>query len=250
MLTYTNVKNIPGYNLVKTNIYNMPIEKLQKNIKKFDDFLSSNKKFLVSNKKDCRMNRDCVKECKNMFVEALETRFPQCVKEKEASFVNKNLRSNLLTKPKNNAKFNSLNETNNNNSKGDITMKNLNSAEITANIEQLTNKVNELLERIAVLEGRKTETHNFKKLRERKEAPKTETKKVAAPTEKSEILKLQKKVREGEKTLTKKQLTQYNFFYGQEWRKINKTIDLNDKLARSMAFTKARLNCLKKAKTY
>ena len=67
---------------------------------------------------------------------------------------------------------------------------------------------------------------------------------------KSEILKLQKKVREGEKTLTKKQLTQYNFFYGQEWRKINKTIDLNDKLARSMAFTKARLNCLKKAKTY
>ena len=130
------------------------------------------------------------------------------------------------------------------------TMKNLNSAEITANIEQLTNKVNELLERIAVLEGRNTETHNFKKLRERKETPKTETKKVEAPTDKSEILKLQKKVRESEKTLTKKQLTQYNFFYGQEWRKINKTIDLNDKLARSMAFTKARLNCLKRAKTF
>ena len=63
-------------------------------------------------------------------------------------------------------------------------------------------------------------------------------------------MKLQKKVREGEKTLSKKQLTQYNFFYGQEWRKINKTIDLNDKLTRSMAFTKARLNCLKRAKTY
>ena len=134
--------------------------------------------------------------------------------------------------------INNTNKTNNTNSKGDNTME---------------NKINELLTLVKHLTSRieSLETGNrpkFKKLRERKEAPKAE--KVAAPTEKSEILKLQKKVREGEKTLTKKQLTQYNFFYGQEWRKINKTIDLNDKLARSMAFTKARLNCLKKAKTY
>jgi hypothetical protein len=239
MLTYTTIKNVPGYEQFKTNLYNMPTERLQKNIKIFDDFLSSNKKFFMSSKKDSRMDRNCIKEYRNLLTEVLEN-------------VNKKLPKNsnsTIDKPSENNYINNTNETKTTNKKVN-TMKNLNSAEITANIEQLTNKVNELLERIAVLEGRKTETHNFKKLRERNPEPKTETKKVEAPTDKSEILKLQKKVREGEKTLTKKQLTQYNFFYGQEWRKINKTIDLNDKLARSMAFTKARLNCLKKAKTF
>jgi hypothetical protein len=239
MLTYTTIKNVPGYEQFKTNLYNMPTERLQKNIKIFDDFLSSNKKFFMSSKKDSRMDRNCIKEYRNLLTEVLEN-------------VNKKLPKNsnsTIDKPSENNYINNTNETKTTNKKVN-TMKNLNSAEITANIEQLTNKVNELLERIAVLEGRKTENHNFKKLRERNPEPKTETKKVEAPTDKSEILKLQKKVREGEKTLTKKQLTQYNFFYGQEWRKINKTIDLNDKLARSMAFTKARLNCLKKAKTF
>jgi hypothetical protein len=239
MLTYTTIKNVPGYEQFKTNLYNMPTERLQKNIKIFDDFLSSNKKFFMSSKKDSRMDRNCIKEYRNLLTEVLEN-------------VNKKLPKNsnsTIDKPSEINYINNTNETKTTNKKVN-TMKNLNSAEITANIEQLTNKVNELLERIAVLEGRKTETHNFKKLRERNPEPKTETKKVEAPTDKSEILKLQKKVREGEKTLTKKQLTQYNFFYGQEWRKINKTIDLNDKLARSMAFTKARLNCLKRAKTY
>lgn len=253
MLTYTTIKNVPGYENFKKAICNMPIERLQKNIKIFDEFLSSNKKFFISSKKDARMNRNCIKEYRNLLNDTIETRFPQCVKENETRFVNKKFTQKCeksVDKPSKINYINNTNETKTTNKKVN-TMKNLNSAEITANIEQLTNKVNELLERIAVLEGRKTETHNFKKLRERKdEAPKTETKKVAVPTEKSEILKLQKKVREGEKTLTKKQLTQYNFFYGQEWRKINKTIDLNDKLARSMAFTKARLNCLKKARTY
>lgn len=149
-----------------------------------------------------------------------------------------------VDKPSKNNYINNTNETTTKNSKGDNTME---------------NKINELLTLVKHLTARieSLETGNrpqIKKLRERKEAPKAEkkavAKKVAAPTDKSEILKLQKKVRESEKTLTKKQLTQYNFFYGQEWRKINKTIDLNDKLARSMAFTKARLNCLKKAKTY
>ena len=253
MLTYTNVKNMRGYDKFIKNLCNIPTERIEFNIKRFDDFLSSNKKFLVAKDKSSRMNRECVKEYRNLLNDAIETRFPQCVKENETRFVNNNLHKNSETtidKPSEINYINNTNETKTTNKKVN-TMKNLNSAEITANIEQLTNKVNELLERIAVLEGRKTETHNFKKLRERKEeTPKTETKKVEAPTDKSEILKLQKKVREGEKTLTKKQLTQYNFFYGQEWRKINKTIDLNDKLARSMAFTKARLNCLKKAKTY
>ena len=132
----------------------------------------------------------------------------------------------------------------------------LNNADISANIEQLTNKVNELLERIAVLEGRKTENHNFKKLRERKdEAPKTETKKVEAPkkktavtNEKRELLKLQKKARIQENALTKKQMAQYTKLITEQCRKINKKIDKTDKSARSIAFVKARISCLKKAR--
>ena len=131
----------------------------------------------------------------------------------------------------------------------------LNNTDITANIEQLTNKVNELLERIAVLEGRKTENHNFKKLRERKdEAPKAETKKVEAPKkktavtdEKRELLNLQKKARIQENALTKEQMAQYTKLITEQCRNINKKIDKTDKSARSIAFVKARISCLKKA---
>ena len=241
MLTYTTIKNVPGYEQFKKNLCNMPEERIQKNIKKFDDFLNSNKKFFMNNNNKARMNKECIKEYKNLLTEALNDRVPNCVKENEARFVNKKLQKNLLTKQKTISKLTTSNETTNTNSKGDKTME---------------NKINELLTLVKHLTARieSLETGNrpqIKKLRERKdEAPKAIVKKVAATADKSEILKLQKKVREGEKTLTKKQLTQYNFFYGQEWRKINKTIDLNDKLARSMAFTKARLNCLKKARTY
>jgi hypothetical protein len=134
----------------------------------------------------------------------------------------------------------------------------LNNNEISANIEQLTNKVNELIERIAVLEGRKTETHTFKKLRERnhEEAPKSvkvEPKKVvkkANKEQKAEIVKLQKKAQEGKKLLTKKQLAQYTRLWHAKWQEVNKTIDINDKAARSLAFAKGRISCLKKARTY
>jgi hypothetical protein len=187
------------------------------------------------------------------------------VKE-NARYVNKLLHKNVektIDKPSEINYINNTNETTTKNSKGDKTMK-LNNAEISANIEQLTNKVNELLERIAVLEGRKTETHNFKKLRERKdapspstkdEAPKTETKKVEAPkkktavtNEKQELMKLQKKARESEKTLTKKQMGEYTKLITEQCREINKTIAKTDKSARSMAFVKARISCLKKAR--
>ena len=179
------------------------------------------------------------------------------VKE-NARYVNKLLHKNsekTIDKPSKNFYINNTNETTNKNSKGDKIMK-LNNADISANIEQLTNKVNELLERIAVLEGRKTENHNFKKLRERKdEAPKTETKKVEAPkkktavtNEKRELLKLQKKARIQENALTKKQMAQYTKLITEQCRKINKKIDKTDKSARSIAFVKARISCLKKAR--
>lgn len=259
MLTYTTVKNVPGYNFVKNNVYNMPIEKIQKNIKKLDDFLSSNKKFLVSNKKDCRMNRDCVKECKNMFVEALESRYPQCVKDKEASFVSKKLPEEPLTKPNKKAKFNSLNETKTTNSKGDNSM--------NKKIDELLTLVKNLTDRVAELETKQT-APRFKKLREHKEEPKTEQvvkvePKIEAPKapkapkvktankeQKAEIVKLQKKAQEGKKSLTAKQMAQYKRLWHAKWQEVNKTIDINDKAARSLAFAKGRIACLKKARTY
>lgn len=244
MLTYTTIRNIPGYEKVKVNVYKMPIDKLQTNINIFDDFLNSNKKFFVNNTKTSRMNRDCVKEMNDLLKDALN--------------VNDNLHKNsekTIDKPSEINYINNTNETTTKNSKGDKTMK-LNNTDITANIEQLTNKVNELLERIAVLEGRKTETHNFKKLRERKdEAPKAETKKVEAPKkktsvtdEKRELLNLQKKARIQENALTKKQMAQYTKLITEQCRKINKQIDKTDKSARSIAFVKARISCLKKAR--
>lgn len=243
MLTYTNIKNIPGYEKVKVNVYKMPIEKLQMNIKIFDDFLNSNKKFFVNNTKTSRMNRDCVKEMNDLLKDALN--------------VNNNLHKNSETtiyKPSKINYINNTNETKTTNKKAN-TMK-LNNTDITANIEQLTNKVNELLERIAVLEGRKTETHNFKKLREKKdEAPKVETKKVEAPkkktiitNEKRELLNLQKKARFQENALTKKQMAEYTKLITEQCRKINKKIDKTDKYARSIAFVNARISCLKKAR--
>lgn len=245
MLTYTNVKNVPGYEQFKKNLTNLPIERLQLNIKKLDDFLNSNKKFFVSHKKDARMNRDCVKEYKNMFTEAIESRFPQCVKENETRFVSKKLHKNLLTKPNNVSKLTTSNETNNTNSKGDNTME---------------NKINELLTLVKHLTARieSLETGNrpqIKKLRERKEeAPKSEKKveapkkKAAVTAEKRELLKLQKKARIQENALTEKQMAQYTKLITEQCRKINKKIDKTDKSARSIAFVKARISCLKKAR--
>ena len=243
MLTYTTIKNIPGYENVKVNVYKMPIDKLQRNINIFDDFLNSNKKFFMNTTKTSRMNRDCVKEMNDLLKDALN--------------VNENLHKNsekTIDKPSEINYINNTNETKTTNKKVN-TMK-LNNTDITANIEQLTNKVNELLERIAVLEGRKTETHNFKKLREKKdEAPKAETKKVEAPKkktsvtdEKRELLNLQKKARIQENALTKKQMAKYTKLITEQCRKINKKFDKTDKSARSIAFVKARISCLKKAR--
>ena len=259
MLTYTTIKNIPGYEDYQRAVCNMPIERLQKNITKFNDFLGSNKKFLFNNDKSSRMNRDCAKEFLNMLNEAIENRFPQCVKEKEASFVSKKLPENLLKEPNKNTIFNSLNETKTTNSKGDNSM--------NKKIDELLTLVKNLTDRVAELETKQT-APRFKKLREHKEEPKTEKivkveKKVEAPKapkapkvktanaeQKAEIVKLQKKAQEGKKSLTAKQMAQYKRLWHAKWQEVNKTIDINDKAARSLAFAKGRIACLKKARTY
>ena len=187
--------------------------------------------------------------------------------KKNSSFVNKILPSAPLTKQNKKAKFNSLNETNNSNKKENNTMKKntntltteLNNTQLTSNVAQLTDAVNKILERLDALEAKNVAPKKeFKKLRETAEEVKKETKKVkkvvkakkANKEQKAEIVKLQKKAQEGKKSLTKKQLAQYTRMWHAKWQEINKTIDINDKAARSLAFAKGRISCLKKARTY
>ena len=185
--------------------------------------------------------------------------------KKNSSFVSKFLPSNILTKPKTNTKFGISNKTTNNSKQETKTMakKNsnetttLNTTEITANIAQLTDVVNKMLSRLTALESKNVAPkQEFKKLRETAEEVKKETKKVAKKAkkankeQKAEIVKLQKKAQEGKKSLTKKQLAQYTRMWHAKWQEINKKIDINDKAARSLAFAKGRIACLKKARTY
>ena len=169
-----------------------------------------------------------------------------------------------IDKPSNNCYINGINETTTNNSKQETkTMaKNNNTLtkiETTANIAQLTDAVNKIMERLDALEAKNVAPkHEFKKLRETAEEVKKETKKVkkvakvktANKEQKAEIVKLQKKAQEGKKSLTKKQLAQYTRMWHAKWQEINKKIDINDKAARSLAFAKGRIACLKKARTY
>ena len=179
--------------------------------------------------------------------------------------VTKKLPENLLTKPKNNTKFNTTNETNKTNHSNRRNTMNKNIDIITNKINDMVDVINTLAARIADLERKTvtpvtTEEHKprFKKLRERsrEEAPKSvkvEPKKVvkkANKEQKAEIVKLQKKAQEGKKLLTKKQLAQYTRLWHAKWQEVNKTIDINDKAARSLAFAKGRISCLKKARTY
>lgn len=73
---------------------------------------------------------------------------------------------------------------------------------------------------------------------------------VTAPTvvtiDKEQIKKLNAKAMVMRKTFTTKQNKIYHKMFDGEWAKINKRIDLNKKLERSLAFAKARISCAKK----
>ena len=186
--------------------------------------------------------------------------------------VNEKLHKNVknpIDKPSNNCYINGINETTTNNSKQEtktMAKKNTNTliteldnTMLTSNVAQLTDAVNKILLRLDALEAKNVAPkHEFKKLRETAEVVKKETKKVkkvvkakkANKEQKAEIVKLQKKAQEGKKSLTKKQLAQYTRMWHAKWQEINKKIDINDKVARSLAFAKGRIACLKKARTY
>lgn len=173
-----------------------------------------------------------------------------------------------VAKQKTNCYINGINETKTTNSKQETkTMKKntntliteLDNTMLTSNVAQLTDAVNKILVRLDALEAKNVAPkQEFKKLRETAEEVKKETKKVkkvakvktANKEQKAEIVKLQKRAQAGKKALTKKQLAQYTRMWHAKWQEINKTIDINDKAARSLAFAKGRISCLKKARTY
>lgn len=168
-----------------------------------------------------------------------------------------------VAKQKTNCYINGINETKPTNSKQETkTMKKntltteLDNTMLTSNVAQLTDAVNKILVRLDALEAKNVAPkHEFKKLRETAEEVKKNVKKVkkvktANAEQKSEIVKLQKRAQAGKKSLTKKQLAQYTRMWHKKWQEINKTIDINDKAARSLAFAKGRIACLKKARTY
>lgn len=168
-----------------------------------------------------------------------------------------------VAKQKTNCYINGINETKPTNSKLETkTMKKntltteLDNTMLTSNVAQLTDAVNKILVRLDALEAKNVAPkHEFKKLRETAEEVKKNVKKVkkvktANAEQKSEIVKLQKRAQAGKKSLTKKQLAQYTRMWHKKWQEINKTIDINDKAARSLAFAKGRIACLKKARTY
>ncbi len=160
-------------------------------------------------------------------------------KDKEINYIN-NTKKSLTT----NKKVNTMKKNNNT----------LTNADIYNNFVQLTDKVNELLDRIAVLESRSAKPV-IKPLKGAAEEVKKDIKKVAKKVEPKknkrnpEIVKLQKKAKEMKEKMTKNQLATYNKLWGKKWQFVNKSIDLNKKEERSMAFAKGRIECARKAMT-
>ncbi|WP_294241612.1 hypothetical protein [Pseudobutyrivibrio sp.] len=154
-------------------------------------------------------------------------------KDKEINYIN-NTKKSLTT----NKKVNTMKKNNT-----------LTNADITNNIYQLTEAVNKILSRLDSLESKKTV---IKPLKSVAEEVKKDIKKVAKKVEQKnkrnpEIVKLQKKAKEMKEKMTKNQLAAYSRSWGKEWQRVNKTIDINDKEARSLAFAKGRIKCAKNA---
>lgn len=253
MKTYNSIKEFGK----TTNLNTFDIDRLNRNIEKFTAFIGGPEEFMIGKDGNSRITKNCAKEMLVRLKKELGNR------TKTEPNESKNLHSNILTKPKNVSKLPITNETTTNNSKQETkTMaKNTNTltkTETTANIFQLTELVNKILDRLDALEAKNVAPKNeIKKLREtaeevKKEPVKKTVKKVktANAEQKSEIVKLQKKAQAGKKSLTKKQLAQYTRMWHAKWQEINKSIDINDKAARSLAFAKGRIACLKKARTY
>lgn len=155
-------------------------------------------------------------------------------KDKEINYINNTKKSTTTNKK--------VNTMNNNNT--------LTNTDIINNIYQLTEAVNKILSRLESLEAKNTV---IKPLKGAAEEVKNDIKNVAKKVEPKknkrnpEIIKLQKKAKEMKENMTKNQLSVYSKLWGKKWQSVNKSIDLNKKEERSMAFAKGRIECAKKA---
>lgn len=160
-------------------------------------------------------------------------------KDKEINYINNTKKA---AKQQSTTTTKKVNTMNNNNT--------LTNADIINNIVQLTETVNKILSRLESLEAKKTV---IKPLRGAAEEVKKDIKTVAKKVEPKknkrnpEIIKLQKKAKEMKEKMTKNQLAKYGKLWGKKWQSVNKSIDINKKEERSMAFAKGRIECAKKA---
>lgn len=160
-------------------------------------------------------------------------------KDKEINYIDNTKKAAKQQSPTTNKKVNTMN---NNNT--------LTIADITNNIYQLTEAVNKIITRLDYLEAKKTVIKPLRRaVEEVKKDIKTVAKKVEPKKNKRnpEIVKLQKKAKEMKEKMTKNQLAIYGKLWGKKWQFVNKSIDMNKKEERSMAFAKGRIECAKKA---
>lgn len=160
-------------------------------------------------------------------------------KDKEINYITNTKKAAKQQSPTTNKKVNTMK---NNNT--------LTNDDIINNIYQLTEAVNKILSRLDSLEAKKTVIKPLRgAVEEVKKDIKTVAKKVEPKKNKrnSEIVKLQKKAKEMKEKMTKNQLAIYGKLWGKKWQFVNKSIDMNKKEERSMAFAKGRIECAKKA---
>lgn len=155
-------------------------------------------------------------------------------KDKEINYINNTKKSTTTNKKVNTMKNNNT----------------LTNTDIINNIYQLTEAVNKILSRLESLEAKNTV---IKPLKGAAEEVKNDIKNVAKKVEPKknkrnpEIIKLQKKAKEMKENMTKNQLSVYGKLWSKKWQSVNKSIDLNKKEERSMAFAKGRIECAKQA---
>ena len=160
-------------------------------------------------------------------------------KDKEINYITNTKKAAKQQSPTTNKKVNTMK---NNNT--------LTNDDIINNIYQLTEAVNKIITRLDSLEAKKTVIKPLRgAVEEVKKDIKTVAKKVEPKKNKRnpEIVKLQKKAKEMKEKMTKNQLAIYGKLWSKKWQFVNKSIDLNKKEERSMAFAKGRIECANKA---
>jgi septation ring formation regulator EzrA len=138
--------------------------------------------------------------------------------------------------------------------KKEITMtKNINTRlnELTEAVKMILNHIDVLEERITndkkmVIKPLKGATKKVEK-EIKTVANKVAVVKKATKKRDPKVVKLQKQAREMKSNMTKDQLSNYKKLWSMKWQYVNKTIDIKNKDARSLAFAKGRIECAKKA---